>query len=140
MQLATFGGLRTSLHGTVSLNHCQRSLLLKRKHVTLEFFTTMKILVVVFWVMTPCNDVVGYRRFGGTCYLHLLGLFHFLYSLKFTYKGHNPHPLPTGPDGTTFVLYPTSMSTSKALSLHPEDGGNKALRHVSILTTTLYGV
>jgi len=26
---------------------------------------------VVFWIMTPCSDVVGYRRFGGPCCLHL---------------------------------------------------------------------
>jgi hypothetical protein len=25
----------------------------------------------VFWVVTPCSDVVGYRRFGGPSYLHL---------------------------------------------------------------------
>jgi hypothetical protein len=29
--------------------------------------------VKVFWVMTPCNVVAGYQRFGGTCYLHLQG-------------------------------------------------------------------
>jgi len=23
------------------------------------------------WVVTPCNDVVGYQRFGGPCCLHL---------------------------------------------------------------------
>jgi hypothetical protein len=27
----------------------------------------MKIQVEVFWVVTPCSDVVGYRRFGGQC-------------------------------------------------------------------------
>jgi len=31
----------------------------------------MKIQVVVMWVVTPCNDVVGYRRFGGPCCFHL---------------------------------------------------------------------
>jgi hypothetical protein len=25
---------------------------------------------VVFWVVTPCGVVVGYRRFGGPCGLH----------------------------------------------------------------------
>jgi hypothetical protein len=37
---------------------------------------TLKIfayLVEVFWVVTPCSDVVGYQRFGGTCCLHLQG-------------------------------------------------------------------
>jgi len=33
----------------------------------------MKIQVAVFWVMTPCSDVVGYRRFGGPCCLRLQG-------------------------------------------------------------------
>jgi hypothetical protein len=33
----------------------------------------MMIQVVVFWVMTPCSDVVGYQRFGGPCCLHLQG-------------------------------------------------------------------
>jgi hypothetical protein len=27
---------------------------------------------MVFWVMTPCSDAVGYQRFGGSCRLHLL--------------------------------------------------------------------
>jgi len=31
----------------------------------LGFFTVMKIHVAVFWVMTPCSDVVEYRRFEG---------------------------------------------------------------------------
>jgi hypothetical protein len=29
--------------------------------------------VVVFWVATPCSDVVGYRRFEGHCCVHLQG-------------------------------------------------------------------
>jgi hypothetical protein len=27
--------------------------------------------VAVFWVVTPCSDVVGYQRFGGPCCLHV---------------------------------------------------------------------
>jgi len=27
----------------------------------------IKTQIVVFWVVTPCGDVVGYRCFGGTC-------------------------------------------------------------------------
>jgi hypothetical protein len=38
-----------------------------------EVFTTMNIQVVVFCVMTPSNDMVGYQRFGGTGCLHLQG-------------------------------------------------------------------
>jgi hypothetical protein len=30
-----------------------------------EFFTAMKIRVVVFWVVTPLIDVLGYQRCGG---------------------------------------------------------------------------
>jgi hypothetical protein len=57
--------------------------------------TVMKVQAAVFWVLTPCSDVVGYERFGGIsasifwvvtqcnvigyqrlgtpCYLHLQG-------------------------------------------------------------------
>jgi len=35
-----------------------------------------KIQVVVFWVMTPYINVVGYQRFGGPCCLHLQYEFH----------------------------------------------------------------
>jgi hypothetical protein len=38
-----------------------------------EVFTVTKIRVEVFWVMTPCSDVVGYRRFGGPYCLYLQG-------------------------------------------------------------------
>jgi len=31
----------------------------------------MKVWVVVFWVMTPCSDVIGYQCSGGPCCLHL---------------------------------------------------------------------
>jgi len=30
----------------------------------------LKIQVVVFWVMTPHNDVVGYHHFRGQCFFH----------------------------------------------------------------------
>jgi hypothetical protein len=29
------------------------------------------LLVLVFWIVTPCSDVAGYRRLGGPCCLHL---------------------------------------------------------------------
>lgn len=29
--------------------------------------------VVVFWVMTPCSDMVGQQCFRGPCFLHLQG-------------------------------------------------------------------
>jgi hypothetical protein len=34
-------------------------------------FTTVKIQVQVFWVVTSCNDVVGHQHFGRPCCLHL---------------------------------------------------------------------
>jgi len=41
----------------------------------------MKIQIIVLWFVTPCNDVVGYQSFGGSCWLHL----HFI-----TTCHHNP--------------------------------------------------
>jgi hypothetical protein len=38
-----------------------------------EIFTSLKIEVEVFWVLTSCSVVVGYQRFGGSCRLHLQG-------------------------------------------------------------------
>jgi hypothetical protein len=38
-----------------------------------EVFTLMKIEIVVFWVVTPRNDVVRYQCIGGPCCLHLQG-------------------------------------------------------------------
>jgi len=28
------------------------------------------VKIRVFWIVTPCNDVVGYQRFGGPCCNH----------------------------------------------------------------------
>jgi hypothetical protein len=36
-----------------------------------EIFTAVKIHVSVFWVVTPCSDVVGYYNFGRPCCFHL---------------------------------------------------------------------
>jgi hypothetical protein len=33
--------------------------------VRLEVFMVMKIQVMIFQVLTPCSNVVGYQRFGG---------------------------------------------------------------------------
>jgi len=41
------------------------------KFVRVEVLTAVKIQVEVFWVETPCSVVVGYRRFGVPCCLHL---------------------------------------------------------------------
>jgi len=39
--------------------------------------------VEVFWVVSPCNVVVGYRRFGSPCCLHRpqISQFYFIYVL-----------------------------------------------------------
>jgi hypothetical protein len=39
--------------------------------VRLGIFMAVNIPVMVFWVMTPCSDVVGCQHFGGPCHLHL---------------------------------------------------------------------
>jgi hypothetical protein len=31
-----------------------------------EFFTEVKMMIVVLWVVTPCGLAGGYQRFGGT--------------------------------------------------------------------------
>jgi len=36
-----------------------------------DVFMAVKIQVEVFWVVMPCSVVVGHRRFGGPCCLHL---------------------------------------------------------------------
>jgi len=33
----------------------------------------IEVHVAVFWVVTPCSDVVGYQRFGRPCCIHLQG-------------------------------------------------------------------
>jgi hypothetical protein len=38
-----------------------------------EVFTAVIFHVEVFWVVTPCNVVLGYQRFGGPCCVHLQG-------------------------------------------------------------------
>jgi len=32
------------------------------------------IQVVVFWVVAPCSDVLGYQHFTGLCYFNLQGI------------------------------------------------------------------
>jgi hypothetical protein len=55
------------------LNLSSQPSVLSLKHKAERIFTAMKIQVAVFWVMTPCSDVVGYQRFGEPCCLHLQG-------------------------------------------------------------------
>jgi len=52
----------------------------------------MKIQFMVFWVMTPCSDVVGYQNFGGSCCLHIQGE---MTSFHFTLKTETARPTET---------------------------------------------
>jgi hypothetical protein len=45
----------------------------RHKKGRLKVFMAMKIQVMVFWVLTPCSDVVGYQIFRGPYYLQLQG-------------------------------------------------------------------
>jgi hypothetical protein len=38
-----------------------------------DIFRAVKFQVAVFWVVTPCSDVVGYQRFGGPYCLYFQG-------------------------------------------------------------------
>jgi hypothetical protein len=42
-------------------------------HLGLGVFTVMKIQVVVFWVLMPHSNMVGYQHFRGPCCLQLQG-------------------------------------------------------------------
>jgi len=46
---------------------------LEIKGVLKDIFTAIKIHVVFSWVVTPCRDVTGWQRFGGSCYFSLQG-------------------------------------------------------------------
>jgi len=35
------------------------------KNARFEALTAVMFQIEVFWVVTPCSDVVGYRHFGG---------------------------------------------------------------------------
>jgi len=49
----------STLKGGKFLNKLSEHQLLKND-ASLEIFTALKIQIVVFWVMTPCSDGVGY--------------------------------------------------------------------------------
>jgi hypothetical protein len=53
-----------------------------------DFFTAMKIQIVVFWVMILCSDVVGYQHFGGPRCIHFQGP-------KFWYPAISLHGITT---------------------------------------------
>jgi hypothetical protein len=38
----------------------------------MDYISLLNVLeVMFFWVVTLCNDVGGYRRFGGQIFLHI---------------------------------------------------------------------
>jgi hypothetical protein len=41
--------------------------------VKFNVFAVMKIQVAVFWVVTPCSNVLGYQHFGVPCSFNLQG-------------------------------------------------------------------
>jgi hypothetical protein len=82
----------------------------------LGVFTAMRIQVAAFWVVTPCNDVVGYRRFGRSCC--------FTPGFILTHRVFDP------------LLYSLLYICAhiKTCSLLPEDGGSMILRNADILS------
>jgi hypothetical protein len=59
---------------TDSLANNHNQLLVEQRECReLRFSRAIKMQVMVFLVMTPCNAVVGYQRFEGPCCLHLQG-------------------------------------------------------------------
>jgi hypothetical protein len=50
-----------------------RMLRKKLNYMRSEVLTTVKMSILVFWVVTPCGLIGRYQRFGGIYYLHLQG-------------------------------------------------------------------
>jgi hypothetical protein len=73
-------------------------------------FTAMKIQVEVFRIVTPCSDVVGYRRFGRCCCLHL----HFILKMEVAWC-HNPEH---------HGLYYLLLTNKETRGVHCELAGN----------------
>jgi len=67
----------------------------------------MKIHIMVFWVVMPYSDMVGYQCFGGPCCLHL----------KITTWSHNPEDLDFSSAYCTVYhsTYPDETSVDFAL-------------------------
>jgi hypothetical protein len=42
-------------------------------NIYFQAFTASIAQLIVFWAITPCRIICLFRRFGGTCYLHLQG-------------------------------------------------------------------
>jgi hypothetical protein len=68
-------------------------------YAAFDVLTAVKIniLIEVFWVVMPCSVLVGYQRFGGTCFLCLQGESSMILcnvnTLQQRYKRRNPEDL-----------------------------------------------
>jgi len=67
-------GQRTVRKSKVSIHSWQLSslefivfMVFCKTHTRLEIFAAVKIRVMVFWVMTPCSNVVGHQCFRALC-------------------------------------------------------------------------
>jgi hypothetical protein len=49
------------------LKCCERPSFTPTQNNSFETFTSVTFQMEVFWVMTPCNVVVGYQLFRGPC-------------------------------------------------------------------------
>jgi hypothetical protein len=57
---------RLCMYGLLNLWIIHIKLLFKR----FEVFTVVKILIIIIWVVTPCNCIGGYQQFEGLYLLH----------------------------------------------------------------------
>jgi hypothetical protein len=55
---------------TLTLTPKKEKIVISNHKRELGGFTAVMFQVEVFWFVTPCSVVVGYRRFRGPCYLY----------------------------------------------------------------------
>jgi hypothetical protein len=111
-------------------------------------FTAMEIHVEVFWVMTPCSDVVGYKRFGGLCWFQLQGEMNWWWKQEGPPKHWYPtitiHGVTTQKTSTWVTPYLNKHHTIKtywgsgSIAPHIPDLGTRWKWVVSFTTRPLY--